>query len=482
MMSDAQPRRRGHGLLRATIVGALALALILAGGPAALANPVVTPTAADPAVVRAPDGSFYMYTTADDWADGQGTRQMPIFQSFDLVDWRYAGDVFAQRPAWQQAGSGLWAPDIHYVDGRYLLYYSVGGVANPCIGLATAPTPTGPWLDLGRPVLCAQDVGVDGTIDPYVWIDGAEKTMFVGNFKGIFAVPLNTAGDAPAGPPIQVADKRFEAAYVQQRDGYYYLYVSAGNCCLGASTAYRVLVGRSAALTGPYLDRKGDDLNAGGGALILAGDDRYAGPGHNAIVTDDAGEDWIVYHATPRRNLYLPNGVQRREGMLDRVVWKNGWPEVGDGSPSSTWPQQPVINLPARARLVGSASGLPAAGGTITGTFTVAAPPGSGFTGQVWAEVVSPGGARTPVPLDTSNVTLAPGESRDIPIVVNIPGGASAGVYEVLGHVGASPSAPSDFGALRVEKARGNLDPPPAPGPGASSLSSLSGSLSGLGG
>lgn len=465
-------------IARAALAALFAVGLVLAGSPVAAANPVVVPTGADPSVVRAADGAYYMYTTADDWADGRGVRQMPIFQSFDLVDWRYVGDVFAQRPGWAQPGTGLWAPDIHYADGEYLLYYSVGGGSNPCIGLATAQSPTGPWTDLGRPVLCAQDVGVDGTIDPYVWIDGADKTMFVGNFKGIFAIPLSADGTAPAGPPVLVADKRFEAAYVQQRDGYYYLYVSAGNCCLGESTAYRVLVGRSTSLQGPYLDRKGDDLkgdgvSAGGGALILAGDDRYAGPGHNAVVTDDADQDWIVYHATPRRSTHLSNGVQRREAMIDRIVWKNGWPEVGDGSPSSTWPQLPMVDLPARVSMVGSTAGLPAQGGAITATMRIEAPPGSGFTGQAWASVVGPDGNPTSVPGATTTVDLAPGAVKEVQVTVTVPASGAAGTYQVFGYVGASTSSPSDFGVLRVDKAPSPVDPPSPPATG--SLGSLGG-------
>ncbi|MBJ8345707.1 family 43 glycosylhydrolase [Antrihabitans sp. YC2-6] len=333
--------------MRATGVAAALTVLGMAvASPTADAEPVVEPVAADPSVVRADDGKYYMYTTADDWGDGNGVREMAIFESTDLVEWSEAGTVFDDRPSWVPDGAGLWAPDVHSANGKYNLYYSVGGVSDPCIGYATAPTPTGPWTDLGREVFCASDVGVGGTIDPYVWSNGNSKTIFVGNFKGIFAIPLNSAGTEPAGDPVQVADKRFEAAYVKQHGGFYYLFVSAGNCCRAENTAYRVLVGRSAKLTGPYLDRKGQDLNEGGGALILAGDDKYAGPGHNAIATDDAGDDWIVYHATPRNDLYLDSGVQRREGFIDKIEWANGWPEVGDGSPSSTSDEVPDVDQP----------------------------------------------------------------------------------------------------------------------------------------
>jgi hypothetical protein len=75
--------------------------------------------------------------------------------------------------------------------------------------MATATSPIGPWADLGRPVFCADDVGIKGTIDPFLWDDGTSKTLFVGNFHGIYGVPLSADGTAPAGPPVKVADERF---------------------------------------------------------------------------------------------------------------------------------------------------------------------------------------------------------------------------------------------------------------------------------
>lgn len=308
-------------------------------------NPIISTPAADPSVVRAPDGTFYLYATADDWMDGQGVRQMPIYRSADLVNWTFAGTVFGAAPAWvAQDGGMLWAPDVHLVNGTYVVYYSKGNVANPCIGRATAPSPTGPFTDHG-PVFCSDTIGVGGTIDPYVYYGDGAPTMFFGNFQGIYAVTLTADGTAPAGtPPVRVAGNAYEAPYIQKHAGMYYLYVSAGHCCNGAASDYRVYVGRSQSLTGPYLDAEGRDLDGDGGDLILSGNVSWLGPGHNAVVTDDAGADWMIYHAAPRLQPTLPNGgPQNRQGMIDRISWVGGWPRVGDGTPSSTAPAVPTI-------------------------------------------------------------------------------------------------------------------------------------------
>lgn len=317
-------------------------------------NPIVRPVAADPSVVRAPDGTFYLYATADDWQDGQGLRHLPIFSSRNLVDWTYVGDTFPARPAWVPGDAGLWAPDVQQVGDRYVMYYSVGYLdpaRNPCIGMATATAPTGPFTDLGRPVFCAHDLGVRGTIDPYVDYSTGVPVVFVGNYHGVYAIELTADGTRVAGDdrhdnPTLVAGDGYEAPFVQYRDGYYYLYLSAGNCCSGALSDYRVYVGRSESLTGPYHDAEGRALTEdNAGSRILSGNLSWLGPGHNTVVTDDAGEDWIIYHAAPSSRPQLsPNGPQNRQGMIDRISWTGGWPEIGDGTPSSTAPAVPYLD------------------------------------------------------------------------------------------------------------------------------------------
>lgn len=348
-----RPRPRGY---RWDLLGAV-LALSLpgfacdpvntpAGGAAGTyRNPVVTPVAADPSVVRGPDGRFYLYATNDDWGDGAGLRVIPTFTSADLVDWTFAGTVFDERPGWKREGS-LWAPDVSFHDGTYYLYYaySTWGDPNPCIGLATAPHPAGPWTDLGRPVFCSQDVGVDNSIDAFAWNEAGARTLVWGSFHGIYAVPLSDDGTRPVGEKTRLADHRFEAPYVYRRGPYYYLFLSAGSCCEGAGSTYRVYVGRSRHLTGPYVDPAGRDLRQGGGALVVQGNAEWAGPGHNAVVTDDAGTAWLVYHAMPRDDARLPNGTNRRQALLDPLQWSDdGWPYVQGRVPGSEARPAPVV-------------------------------------------------------------------------------------------------------------------------------------------
>ncbi len=310
-------------------------------------NPVVTPVAADPSIIRDSDGTYYLYATQDDWGDGDGFHHIPIFRSDDLFNWTYVGDVFPGIPDWggQYNGQFLWAPDISKRDGTYYLYYSYVQDGGPsCIGLATADNPDGLWEDHGEPIFCDDDIGVTSSIDPYVQNENPNPTIIWGSFHGIYAVKLNQEGTSAVGEKIQVADDRFEGAYVHEHNGQKYLFLSAGTCCEGAQSTYEVYVGRSDSLTGPYVGPGGTDLRNGGGLRILSEGNGWVGPGHNSVATDDAGTDWLVYHAIPENNPRLPSGANRRPVLIDSINWNGGWPEVNGGSPSGSPRPVPTID------------------------------------------------------------------------------------------------------------------------------------------
>ncbi|MEX2540355.1 MAG: family 43 glycosylhydrolase [Trueperaceae bacterium] len=313
-------------------------------------NPIVTPTAADPSLLRAEDGRFYLVATQDSW-DGRVEHFLPIFVSDDLIDWEFVGDAFALPPSWKDGGGFLWAPDLSFFEGRYYLYYAYSqwGDSNPCIGLATSEEPAGPWEDLGRPVFCSLDIGVRNSIDPFVWYEGGQRTLIWGSFHGIYAVELDEPGSSPAGEPVLLADGRFEAPYLIERDGFFYLFLSSGSCCEGATSTYLTWVGRSDSLLGPYVDAMGRDLRYGGGEVVLFRNDDWVGPGHNAVVQDEDGRDWIVYHAISPGEPLLRNGATRRPALIDPIDWEDAWPVVNDGEgPSSTEMEVPAVRRPGR--------------------------------------------------------------------------------------------------------------------------------------
>ena len=290
-------------------------------------NPVINTSLPDPTVIRADDGYFYLYATED-------IRNLPIYRSRDLTDWQFVGTAFTDdtRPQWNKKGN-MWAPDINKIGDKYVLYYSKsewGGEWTCGIGAATADRPEGPFTDHG-PLFISSEIGVRNSIDQFYIEDNGHKYLFWGSFHGIYGIELSDDGLSvkPGAVKKQVSGTFMEGTYIHKRGKYYYLFGSAGTCCEGARSTYRVTYGRSENLFGPYVDKKGQRLLDNHYEVMLHGDDTFVGTGHNAeFVTDDLGQDWILYPGYKKAE-----ADDGRVVFLSRVDWKDGWPEVAGSVP-----------------------------------------------------------------------------------------------------------------------------------------------------
>ncbi|MGI8534637.1 MAG: glycoside hydrolase family 43 protein, partial [Candidatus Limnocylindrales bacterium] len=126
-----------------------------------------------------------------------------------------------------------------------------------------------------------------------------------------------------------------EGAWVTYKEPYYYLYYSGDSCCEPVN--YAVLVARSESPTGPFmtLEQSTDEPDS----VILEKDVDWIGPGHNSLVTDASGHEWIVYHAVDVDHFFLDTDdpaerFVRRPMLIEPVEYVDGWPRIGDGTPS----------------------------------------------------------------------------------------------------------------------------------------------------
>ena len=311
-----------------TFVSALALAASVSAQTAVYRNPIIDKNSPDPTILRADDGSFYLYAT-------ENTRNVPIYHSTDLVNWNLLGTAFTDetRPKWNAKGM-IWAPDINKIGDKYVLYYAKsvwGGEWEAGVGVAVANSPQGPFTDCGN-IIDSRKIGIQNCIDPFYIEDGGHRYLFWGSFHGIYGAELTADGLSlkPDSKPRKVAGSFMEGAYIQRRGGYYYLFGSAGTCCEGAKSTYRVTVGRSKNLFGPYVDKKGQLLLDNHYEVVLQRNERVAGPGHNAeIVTDDAGTDFLIYHG-----FKTDKPRDGRVVYMDRIDWVDSWPYIQGGTPS----------------------------------------------------------------------------------------------------------------------------------------------------
>jgi xylan 1,4-beta-xylosidase len=286
-----------------------------AAAPASAAEPVIPGDVPDPTVIRAPDG-FYAVTTSKDWVPA-----LPVFFSPDLVHWRRAGAVLARRPAW--AAGDFWAPELAFFGGLYRVYFAAGRAGGPpCIGLAVARRPAGPWRERGI-VHCP----AGGAIDPQAVVDEggqpwlAYKAFGVGG--GIWLRPLLDDGRRAGGPPrLLIAPSlawqqgTTEGPDLVRHDGTWYLVYAGGHCCR-PPCSYAVGVARAPALTGPWeIDPE----------PALTGDGAVKCPGHGTLVDDGAGRTWLLHHAYPVSDV----DDARRQVFLTPVAWgPDGWPAFG---------------------------------------------------------------------------------------------------------------------------------------------------------
>ena len=313
-------------------------------------QPVIDMSAPDPTVIRAEDGTFYLYATED-------MRNVPIFHSANLVDWKLVGTAFTDnsRPKWLPKG-GIWAPDIQRVGGKYHLYYAKsvwGGEWDAGIGVAVSNNPAGPFVDRGC-MFTSKQIGIQNCIDPFYIEDGGKKYLFFGSFHGIYGVELTADGlhVKQGAKPREVAGTFMEATYIRRRGGYYYLFGSTGTCCEGARSTYRITIGRSKSLFGPYVDKAGQRLLDNHYNILLDKDDSVLGPGHNAgLITDDAGNDYMFYHGFKASDPDAGRAV-----WLSRIVWADGWPSVMMEKDSQKNEIVPVIKSDNRG--VATRSGL----------------------------------------------------------------------------------------------------------------------------
>jgi arabinan endo-1,5-alpha-L-arabinosidase len=120
-----------------------------------------------------------------------------------------------------------------------------------------------------------------------------------------------------------VPNDPIEASFIFHRNSYYYLFVSFDYCCKGVFSNYKIAVGRSSSIIGPYKDRNGKLMIDGGGTIVLESYDDVYGPGHNAVL-HDGPRDWLVHH--------MYDGTRRGMAVLQvrPITWAaDGWPQAG---------------------------------------------------------------------------------------------------------------------------------------------------------
>ena len=292
-------------------------------------NPIINEDAPDPSVIRADDGQFYLFST--------GNR---IFRSPDMLNWTRINDCFTPEgcPSFVPGVRRIWAPDINKIGNKYVLYFALskwGGEDSCGIGVATSVRPEGPYecINGDGKLFRSFEIGVRNSIDPFYIKDKGRHYLIWGSFSGIYIIELSDDGLSVKKGAVktQIGGTAYEGSYIYKRNGYYYFFGSIGFCCSGAASTYQTVYARSTSLFGPYTTKTGGSLMKNQHEVLIHGNEKWAGTGHNAeIFTDKNGDDWIIYHAYSKTNPDIG-----RMALMDKVHWTNNWPSVYGSTPSA---------------------------------------------------------------------------------------------------------------------------------------------------
>lgn len=196
----------------------------------------------------------------------------------------------------------------------------------------------GSWTDHGATGVASSDSTSYNAIDGNLVQDasGAYFMNFGSFWNDIYQVPMNSAGTAASGTPYNIAynatsEHKVEGPFVHYRDGYYYLFTSSGWCCgydsdyPAQGEEYKIFVGRSQSVSGPFVDQNGVALTSGGGTLVLASHDYVFGPGGQGVFADP-NHGTVLYYHYANTNIGLGDGDYQFGWNV--MSWSNGWPTV----------------------------------------------------------------------------------------------------------------------------------------------------------
>jgi len=257
--------------------------------------------------------------------------------------WRRSNDALPKGSIINNPGRyGIWAPSVLLFDDVYYCFYCVSTyeTQDSAIGLATS-TEMETWVDHGT-ILSSQKDSLYNAIDPALVIDKATNTPYLsfGSFwNDIYEVQLTPKANttAPGKSPFQISFNSTkyhseEGSYIYYFENYYYLFYSNGECCNfnplpKPGDEYKVYVGRSESVTGPFVDQEKVDLKDGGGSLVLGSHGEIYAPGGQSLYYDpDLSRTIIVYHYYTKTN----NAVGRSTLGINYVNFIDGWPELSD--------------------------------------------------------------------------------------------------------------------------------------------------------
>ncbi len=294
----------------------------------------------DPSTIVKDGNTYWTFGT------GGGASNFPInaLYSTDLINWKRGPSPIPANtyPSWISNkvpgfDGNFWAPDVIEMNGKFYLYYSAFSSTSgmrSAIGVMVSSSLNNPsWQDLGMVVSTADEGTLSGqpvnTIDAGLYRDAQNNVWMVygSHYAGIFVRQINpSTGKLMNSTRYPVVGNiyawhEYEAAQVKYINGYYYMFVNLGECCLGNQSNYYIVTGRSSSPTGPFLDKNGKSLWNYGGSAILISDGNYIGPGHFGYFYNNGQHLASIHYYDGTTSTGWPARLD-----LLQMTFSGGWP------------------------------------------------------------------------------------------------------------------------------------------------------------
>ena len=278
----------------------------------------------DPSTIMECDGKYYTFGTG-----GGGLI------SEDGWNW-FSGAV---RP-----GGGA-APDAIKIGDRYLVAYSAtgGGLGGGHAGRVLTMwnktlDPNSPDFEYTEAIEVAASLNDEDcdAIDAGLFMDPQTGRLYC-TYGTYFGFIRMVELDPKTGAKVEgTVDPNIaidcEATTMIYRNGWYYLLGTHGTCCDGVNSTYNIVVGRARSVYGPFLDNMGRDMVAGGGKMVVAGEDRQFGAGHFGRYIEDEGVEKMSFHWEADLDRSARSVLAIRP-----IVWVNDWPVAGEAFKAGTY-------------------------------------------------------------------------------------------------------------------------------------------------
>ena len=303
----------------------------LAQTAATFTNPLLA-NGPDPWVIR--QGGTYYYTNT------LGNR-LALWKTNDLTQVKKASPV----TVWTPPASGpnsyeIWAPELHFLDGKWYLYYTATDKANFAdstryvfvLENASADPTTGTWTDRGK--VNTQHSGLDGTVFEHRGQRYFVYSAYVGPQSVLAIAPMQNPWTLQAGEEVIIAKPTYDwekgggrqilegPEFLVGKKGQVFLVYSASACWDDNYSLGMLTADQSADLLQAASWKKAPQP-----VFQKSVANSVYGPGHNSFTTSpDGKQNWIVYHAKPAAN----GKCEERSSRMQSFAWNpDGTPNFG---------------------------------------------------------------------------------------------------------------------------------------------------------